>query len=300
MNPVLPMPRARATGGMTLMEVLIACGILVVGLSSLAALLPAAGARLGQANLEDRAGTLAANAYTDVVTRGLVAADLFGDHTKSLAFGQGLSSVAASQTDHFATRTDRLTARIDPQRGFLLEDEVLYAPPITSVTPVNEFLQGRRSFKEAICWGATLVPDAFPADADDLPGTRAKLSIAVFRKPPEPTPIPLEVINGLYRMNPPNEALMKKFLRSCSHVLVPPRATATDAGPRWFRVTASWIAPFDPVTKQRLDDNCYVLFDDITGPGGESISSNDFADPTPAVIGFDGIVRLDEYNVILK
>jgi hypothetical protein len=298
MNPILPMHRARTAGGMTLMEVLIACGILVVGLSSLAALLPAAGARLGQANLEDRAGTLAANAYTDVVTRGLVAADLFGDHTKSVAFGQGMPAVATLQPNRFAAPTDQLTQRIDLQRGFLLEDEVLYAPPITSVTPVNEFLQGRRSFKEAICWGATLVPNAFPADAEDLPGTKARLSISVFRKPPEPTLIPLAAVNGVYRMNPANEPMMKKFLRSCSYVFVMP--TGANTGPRWFRVTASWIAPFDPATKQRSDDNCYVVFDDITGPDGEGISINDFAGPTPAVIGFDGIVRLDEYNVILK
>jgi hypothetical protein len=279
---------------MTLMEVLIACGILVLGLSSIAAILPAAGARLGQANLEDRAGTLAANAYTDVMTRGLAAADLFSDHEKSIAFGQGLAEVTAIQpADHFAGPEARLADRIDLQRGFLLEDEVLYAPPITSATPVNEFLDGRRSFKEAICWGATLVPDAFPVDAKDLPGTRARLSIAVFRKPPEPRLIPLAAVNGMYRMNPANEPMMKRFLRSCSYVLVMP--TAANTGPRWFRVTASWIAPIDPDTKQRSDDNCYVVFDDA---GGESFA--DFAGPNPTIIGFDGIVRLDEYNVILK
>jgi hypothetical protein len=283
---------------MTLMEVLIACGILVLGLSSIAALLPAAGSRLGQANLEDRAGTLAANAYTDVMTRGLAAADLFSNHETSIAFGQGSSAVTAIQPDHFAAPTARLAERIDPQRGFLLEDEILYSPPMTSATPVNEFLEGRRSFKEAICWGATLVPDAFPADAKDLPGTRARLSIAVFRKPPEPSLIPLAAVNGVYRMNPANEPVMKKFLRSCSYVLVMP--TAANIGPRWFRVTASWIAPINPDTKQRSDDNCYVVFDDITGPDGEKISINDFAGAAPTVIGFDGIVRLDEYNVILK
>jgi Tfp pilus assembly protein PilV len=64
--------------GVTLLEVLVACGILVVGLASVASILPAAGTRLAQATLEDRAGTAAANAYADIVNRGLVAADIFG------------------------------------------------------------------------------------------------------------------------------------------------------------------------------------------------------------------------------
>jgi len=282
--------RRLPASGMTLMEVLIACGILILGLSSIAALLPAAGSRLGQANLEDRAGTLAANAYVDVMTRGLAAADIFSHHQMSVAFGMGMANLPGEQ---FAPAWDLITQRIATERGFMLEDELLYGPPTISVTPVNEFLQGRRSFKEAVCWGATLVPESFPADAADLPGTKAKLSIAVFRKPPEPTPIPLSAVNGLYRMNPANEPTMKKFLRSCSYVLVMP--TDADTGPRWFRVTASWIAPTDPVTKLRIDDNCYVVFDDA---GDQSI--NEFAGAAPTVIGFDGIVRLDEYNVILK
>lgn len=282
--------RRLPASGMTLMEVLIACGILILGLSSIAALLPAAGARLGQAILEDRAGTLAANAYTDVMTRGLAAADIFSDHRKSVAFGMGMANLPG---DQFAPPRTLITQLIDGERGFLLEDELLYAPSTISVTPVNAFLQGRRSFKEAVCWGATLVPESFPAVAADLPGTKAMLSIAVFRKPPEPTLIPLAAVNGLYRMNHANEPTMKKFLRSCSYVLVMP--TAADTAPRWFRVTASWIAPIDPVTKLRIDNNCYVVFDDA---GGQSI--NDFAGAAPSVIGFDGIVRLDEYKVILK
>lgn len=293
-------PRAVPPRGMTLMEVLIACGILVLGLSSIAALLPAAGARLGQANVEDRAGTLAANAYTDILTRGLVAADLFGDHTKSVAFGQGMSAATANLATQFEAPTAFLTQRIDPQRGFLLEDELLFAPPATAATPINEFLQGRRSFKEAICWGATLVPESFPAAAAELPGTPARLSVAVFRKTPESFAIALEAFNGVYRMAPPNEAmappnelLRAKFLRSCSYVLVPFKDSTR--GPRWFRITASWIAPIDPVTRQRADPNCYVIFDDA---GAEKFA--DFAGSAPTIVGFDGIVRLDEYNVILE
>ncbi|MBM4058212.1 MAG: hypothetical protein FJ275_08255, partial [Planctomycetes bacterium] len=52
-----------ARAGMTLLEVLVACGILVMGLASVAAMLPAAGARLAEATAIDRAGTLSANCF---------------------------------------------------------------------------------------------------------------------------------------------------------------------------------------------------------------------------------------------
>lgn len=296
----IPIPvRSAAARGMTLMEVLIACGILVLGLSSIAALLPAAGARLGQANLEDRAATLAANAYTDVVSRKLTSVELFTDPAKSLAFGKGLADVpglgVAGQW-FAAPQRPIFDQRIDAERGFLLEDEILFTPAATAATPANQFESGRRAFKEGLCWGASLVPvvqagQVGPPSAQA--GSPARLSIAVFRKQPQAAEIPLEVKNGVYQMATPNETLMKTFLKSCSHVLVPFQDATR--GPRWFRITASWIAPIDPVTRQRSDPNCYVIFDD----SAEETFGN-FAGSTPTVIGFDGIVRLDEYNVILE
>lgn len=279
--------RSPRTSGMTLMEVLIACGILIFGLSSIAALLPAAGSRLGQANLEDRAGTLAANAYTDVMTRGLVAADIFSDHQKSVAFGLGMANLPspAFAPDQFAApRLAMLEQRIDTNRGFLLEDELLYAPLTASATPVNEFLQGRRSFKEAVCWGATLVPHPFPAVAADLPGTKATLSIAVFRKPPDPVSIPLTLTSGIYVATNANENVAKKYLRSCGYVLVPPEDNT--AGPRWFRLAASWKSP-------TAAGYCVAFADP---------AFDDFANSRTSlnVVAFDGIVRLDEHSVILE
>ena len=57
--------------GITLMEVLIAIGILAVGLSSVAALLPAAGSQAKKAVIADRAASMAENALADAVTVGL-------------------------------------------------------------------------------------------------------------------------------------------------------------------------------------------------------------------------------------
>ena len=57
--------------GITLMEVLIAIGILAVGLSSVAALLPAAGSQAKKAVIADRAASMAENALADAITIGL-------------------------------------------------------------------------------------------------------------------------------------------------------------------------------------------------------------------------------------
>jgi hypothetical protein len=284
------------------MEVLIACGVLVLGLSSIAALLPAAGARLGQANLEDRAGTLAANAYADVVSRRLTKVDLFPDPAKSLAFGKGLMDVPALAPfgQLFAAPTASLLGRrIDAERGFLLEDEVLVVPAAAAPTPANEFDRGRRAFKEGVCWGATLVPGVAPGQPGPPTaeaGSPATLSIAVFRKPPATMPIELTntvirppsteeetLADGLLTMTAASEAVMKKFLKNCSYVLVPP-ADATK-GPRWCRILASWKTD---------DERCYVAFDDA---GAKAFAGSTFP---VTVIGFDGLVRLDQYNVILK
>ena len=55
--------------GFTILEVLISAGIMVGGLACVASLLPAAAQRMSQAVSEDRAGTLAANAYADITAR---------------------------------------------------------------------------------------------------------------------------------------------------------------------------------------------------------------------------------------
>jgi type II secretory pathway pseudopilin PulG len=63
--------------GFTLLEVLVACGILVLALSGIAALLPASGSRLAQAAAEDRAAVLAGNVFAMASNSGLARADAF-------------------------------------------------------------------------------------------------------------------------------------------------------------------------------------------------------------------------------
>jgi len=278
--------------GMTLLEVLISCGVLAVGLASIASLLPAAGSRLGQAAMEDRAGTLAANARADAAARGLLAFDLFADPDKSIGFGTGMTTLPAiypgiNPPPPFAAAAATLSQRIDPQRGFLLEDEVEYAPSSAAASPANAFSNGHRAFKEALRWGATLVPNAFPARV----GAAAVLSVAVFRKDGLAETVPLTTMPGdLYRMTTANENMLKRLLKSCSYVLV--RSATPGQGPRWFRIAASWRPPVNPATGLRQNDGCYVIFAD---PEFGAFAGND-----PTVIGFENLVRVDQYNVILE
>ena len=83
--------------GFSLLEVLVACGILVIGLSGIAAMLPAAGSRLSEAAAQDRAGAAAAVAMSEIRCRGLASKNMSGTTAAGLAsqtatiFGQTLS-----------------------------------------------------------------------------------------------------------------------------------------------------------------------------------------------------------------
>jgi Tfp pilus assembly protein PilV len=66
-----------APRGITLLEVLVACGILMFALSGIAAILPAAGSRLAEGVAEDRAAVLSANVYAELKARQFLKASLF-------------------------------------------------------------------------------------------------------------------------------------------------------------------------------------------------------------------------------
>lgn len=287
----LPPPVRTAPRGTTLLEVLVAGGVLVVGLASIASLLPAAGSRLGQAANEDRGGTLAANARSEALARGLVAFDLFAAADKPIAFGKGMLTgttlnAGLSAAGFAAPVAAVLNQRIDQERGFLLEDEVLFIPTTNAATPINDFPGGRRAFREGISWGATLVPNTFPAEA----GSSAVLGIAVFHRLGQAQSVPLTTMaGGLFKMTTLNEATLKQFLKSCSYVLVP---RAGGGGPRWFRIMASWRPLPDPATGVRTNDGCFITFADP--------EFADFAGADPTVIGFENLIRVDQYNVTLE
>ncbi len=302
--------------GVTLLEVLIACGLLVVGLSTMAALLPAAGSRFAQASLEDRAGALSANAVADLFTRGLVAADGLPPADAAEPDGPRVSRTLAlgcllSQLPEYGTLPDGRTSgeffvgpsaiarqRCGSPRTFFLDDELTYAPAQFFDSPTNEFFAmadggpGPREFREGACWGALVAPKQFPPEA----GGTATVSIAVFKKDGRLRPDEMDagIAVLLRRKTSYYEADITPsgtLLRPCTWLLAMP-AAANAAAPRWFEVMSSW-------TQDGLDSKTTRLIlkhqDDFQGFTGTSASGS-----AAVVFAFEGLVRVDEHTVTLQ
>lgn len=270
-------PRA----GLSLLEVLISCGILVIGLSSVAALLPASSARLAEAALEDRSGVLAANAYADIVNRGLLTAAIFADPTKPVVFGRVLPTAGIAGVT--AADPTNLALSVDTTRAFWLEDEVVFAPPASGTVPTNTFrltntqVTAFRDFKEAVCYGAMISPSAPPAAA----GGSALLSVAIFKRPGQVRQFALTSQGGAFKLAATDTDALKVYFRPCTYVLSMPAG----GRPRWLRVASSWKTGAGGTTTPEA----FVTFTDPAAAGAN-----------PTVIGFEGLMRVTEYPVTLK
>jgi len=294
--------------GITLLEVLIACGLLLVGLSTMASLLPASGARLAQASVADRAGILAANALADSLNRGFLAADFFPKSSGTtsgytLAFGAVVDQLpsfdvptSGSNTLFKAPSAEGLRrCGSGSPRTFLLEDELRYEPPSAAATPGNAFTTdetgapGPRRVRQGVCWGATLTPEIFPP----APGGTAVLTIAIFRRggetvgSEEKAPMSMDVTrtSGFYEADILGSG---GLLKPCSWVLAIPGTPGT--APRWFQVMASWT--FGPSQATRLIFQKQQEFAAVTGSGSSGKKAR--------IIAFDDVVRVDEHVVTLN
>ena len=293
---------AGARDGLTLLEVLIACGLLIIGLSTMAALLPAAGFRLAQAQLEDRASVLAANALAEVKNRQVAAADAFSPGSAStLAFGSvlgtlpswGLLPSGRNADQYFGDLSPAARARSGASRTFLLEDELIYDRSGNSGTPTNSFISealgtGPRGCKKGVCWGATLTRTSDAGSAK--PGDEATLTVAVFKKGDEfaaPLPVVLARVNGFYQAD---VSLSGSLLRACSWVLAVPSTPARP--PEWFQIMSSWIQGDAASRVTRLIFRDQQSFESLTGSPA--------AGNTATIFVFDGLVRTDQHRVTLN
>lgn len=318
MAPVLTIERARHRGGITLLEVLISCGLLVVGLSTIAALLPAAGSQLAQAVTEDRAAVLLSNATAEVFNRGLLSADVFpvsSGTVRTLALGKVVGRLPSFDdpviSSHFTPPSEEGRRRCGSERTFVLEDALVYDPPLYADTPVNAFSRdgnrtGPRKFRPEICWGATLRPNtAAPAAGD-----RATLSIVVFKREgdagsgqmADAMPIVLTKVGSFYESDlTPAGSL----LRGCSWLLAIPGSTATDP-PRWHKIMSSWRWEICRLCNGNGCPDCghdgkkqttrlilgnQQAFAELTGATADGATATVFA--------FEGILRVDDQVVTL-
>jgi hypothetical protein len=209
--------------GFTLLEVLVACGILVVALASIAAILPAAASRLGDATAMDRGNALDAMAFSEIQSRGLATRDVFtspasaagvviGDILPSAVlttvtnsgygsvtlFSGTLTATGASLTSGSGTlfrngvailtlpNWTTLNTRADVSRGFSIEDDVQYLPPTSTLWPVNRFagVSASSGYRQ-FNRGVSWGAVLTPEPWGTTSGsmTAVRASVAIFRKP---------------------------------------------------------------------------------------------------------------------
>lgn len=249
--------------GFSLLEVLVACGILVVGLASIASVLPAATARLREAATTDRAGAMAAAALAEFECRDLAFRDLFlvasGSFMpphQAVVFGQvmpsvpGVVSVTSGTPTIFAlpaVGATQLGRRIDTtsgdgNRGFFLEDELQFSPGPGSA-PLNVFSNGVREYRRGVCWGAMIEPypwGTVPSGTAAPPMRAVRATIAVFRKPGAVQQMVLSgSAGGLFRITTiADDSVRKRFLSPCAPVLAV--AQSGSLAPQWLTINSSW------------------------------------------------------------
>lgn len=249
MSLAVPTSHRSAPAGFSLLEVLVACGVLVIGLAGIAAIMPAAGARLGEASAQDRANSAVANAFAEIKARGLVSKSLFetgGTYSGSAAAVVGapldpLQNLAGGLPTGLVSGSG-VGFRIAQDRGFYLEDELVYSPTADDV-PQNTFVDGIREFNRGVCWGATVAPVPWPTSPETM--KVSEVSVAVFRKPPtEAVDIQLQQASGnVFTVSSPigfDDGARRTFLKPCGFVLAVPVSPGV-VRPQWLEVNSSWM-----------------------------------------------------------
>jgi type II secretory pathway pseudopilin PulG len=171
--------------GITLMEVLIAIGILAVGLSSVAALLPAGGSQAKNAVMADRAATLAENALADAVTAGLIRpAALTGGGSRIVLDPIGDPGLAGltyrSLTDAGVYGGGGAVSSAVTQLFGQLRDDVLFNDPATADSlPTNLLIEGSRGYlgRTSCLWAIESLDGTAITG-----GQQARLSVVLFHE----------------------------------------------------------------------------------------------------------------------
>ena len=174
--------------GITLMEVLIAIGILAIGLSSVAALMPAAGSQAKKAVVADRAASMAENALADAITIGLTRQANLVSGTTRIVFDPVGDPLIAGMT--FQNMTNHgmfgggavLTSGSGVQKLFgQNRDDLVYNEPASEdALPTNTFFNGTRGFlgRTSCVW----LLESLYSTVDLVDSESARLSAVLFHE----------------------------------------------------------------------------------------------------------------------
>jgi type II secretory pathway pseudopilin PulG len=268
-------PAAACRDGFTILEVLISAGIMVIGLTCVAALLPAAAQRMSQAVSEDRAGTLAANAYADITARRSLG--LFSASPGNTPWPKGesrLLGVAATVLANQMSATEHPdNTNLFASGSWEIQDALDFDESAGS--PINTFFGGdKRKIREnPMCWLATLVPHTSASDPVE-PGDVANLWIAIFKKHPQNCKNYSFVVNA-GTISGIDDDERRQFLRGCTYVL----DVTPGRQPVWRMVTASWST----------GGNTSLVFDNPppTNPNNTTL------------LGFANLLRVEKHRIVL-
>lgn len=178
--------------GITLVEVLIAIGIIAIGLTSVMSLIPAGKSEAGKAVVYDRAAAMAMNGLSDAVTFGLTRPDSFvvgsGTATTIVFDPAGLTSGTTTMTSGTLKSAGVLVdaaggaaATLAVERLFAQgRDDVLFTAPATADgTPSNAVVNGIRSFEGRMS-SVFALTESDTGSAPLVAGDTATLSVVVF------------------------------------------------------------------------------------------------------------------------
>lgn len=222
--------------GITLMEVLIAIGILAVGLSSVAALLPAGGSQAKKAVMADRASSLATNALADAITTGLTRpAVLFdpllaGPPTAARVVIDPLGDPGLTGMTYATFKTGGVFGGGAVVSGSVRNlfgqsrDDIIFNDPVTEdALPTNLLIDGTRGFlgRTSCLWVIEKTDGSSnPLQAGDL----ARLSIVLFHERDIASPSAMALSgtvddSGVITVTLPSGRLLKNVFRPGTVVL---------------------------------------------------------------------------------
>lgn len=217
-------PRTPSRHGITLMEVLIAIGILSIGLTSVAALLPAGGSQARKAIISDRAANLAENALADAITIGLARPlSLTGTAQRVVIDPAGTLTVNIDPPVNVSLQPTGVLAGasggtgVSKAVGFLFaqgrDDIVFNAPATGDSLPTNSFTDGARAFdgRTTCLWAIESLSNS-PIAASSL----ARLSVVIFqdRDPSSPTLAATVSATGEIAVTPPAGRAIRDILKT--------------------------------------------------------------------------------------
>ncbi len=312
----------RRAAGMTLLEVLVACGVLVLAMSGVAALMAAASSLVSEAAFVDETAALIANARAEIHNRQICSLQAFQSGTslpgvRTACLGElqqriiSISSIVSSATAtatplwgpsaYVATRVDG--PEVTAYRSFASEDRLIYSTD-GGASP-RPMLAGGTAFHDSqqrACWGGLLTL---------VDGFETPIPLVTFptASPPSPHPASSGTLPNLFRSLPARLDVVV-FKQRAAATGVPSAVLLISETTSRFFVTGTDVhlpqaATAESVGKTYLGGCSYVLalpppvgqMPNMLSRSGEGLRILDRADGSSVLGGGPGLMLKDRFVV---